>query len=404
MRNLAMKTGLVGFALTLGACSANPEDPSENVARVEEKIINGDEVVRDDLIQLGNGTGTLLSRSWVLTCEHCIGGTALEDFTFTQASTGETRRGVEKHDHPTMDVALVRVDEPFPVAGTTYDVNRLWPGSTQDLVGEQGDCYGFGFDTYYDWLGPLRHGVMPLSSAGSADFYRIDPNSEGQIIWMGDSGGPCFVDRDGESYLTGVHVLAWHNESEQRVLYSWDASAAAFDDWAMERAKRMTADLRFTTTWGTGYCAEVTVTNNGPIGVPSWEVAFDTHDSQIYTAWNADFSNEGSAYTAESLEWNGNLAAGGSQTFGFCANKAGGSWEPQVLAASHTPRLGDANGDNAITTADSDVIAAEYAGLPADPFYARAADTNCNGTIDIVDALLVGQYLQGIIGEFPCGT
>jgi hypothetical protein len=35
-------------------------------------------------------------------------------------------------------------------------------------------------------------------------------------------------------------------------------------------------------------------------------------------------------------------------------------------------------------------------------FNASAADVNCSGAVDIVDALLVAQRYVGLISNFPC--
>jgi hypothetical protein len=62
--------------------------------------------------------------------------------------------------------------------------------------------------------------------------------------------------------------------------------------------------------------------------------------------------------------------------------------------------LGDADGDGSIDIVDALLIAQYYVGLNPSGFIPGNADTNCDGSIDIVDALLVAQYYVGLISDF----
>jgi hypothetical protein len=79
---------------------------------------------------------------------------------------------------------------------------------------------------------------------------------------------------------------------------------------------------------------------------------------------------------------------------------------PTPTTAPDTPtptgisNLGDVNSDGSIDIVDALLIAQEYVGLNPSPFNASAADTNCDGGIDIVDALLVAQYYVGLVNGF----
>lgn len=61
--------------------------------------------------------------------------------------------------------------------------------------------------------------------------------------------------------------------------------------------------------------------------------------------------------------------------------------------------LGDINGDGSIDIVDALLIAQCYVGISScSP--ASIADINCDGGIDIVDALLIAQYYVGLMGDF----
>jgi non-reducing end alpha-L-arabinofuranosidase len=63
---------------------------------------------------------------------------------------------------------------------------------------------------------------------------------------------------------------------------------------------------------------------------------------------------------------------------------------------------GDVNGNGSIDIVDSLLIAQYYVGLNPSGFNTSCADVNCSGAIDIVDALLVAQRYVGLIASFPC--
>ena len=70
--------------------------------------------------------------------------------------------------------------------------------------------------------------------------------------------------------------------------------------------------------------------------------------------------------------------------------------------ASPTGAKGDANGNGSIDIVDALLVAQYYVGLNPSGFVSANADVNCNGLIDIVDALMIAQYYVGLIASFPC--
>jgi hypothetical protein len=60
---------------------------------------------------------------------------------------------------------------------------------------------------------------------------------------------------------------------------------------------------------------------------------------------------------------------------------------------------GDVNNNGSIDIVDTLLVAQFYVGLNPSNFDQSKADANCNGTIDIVDALLIAQYYVGLVSE-----
>ncbi|WP_442875166.1 cellulose binding domain-containing protein [Actinoplanes sp. NBC_00393] len=86
---------------------------------------------------------------------------------------------------------------------------------------------------------------------------------------------------------------------------------------------RWTADQ-----WGTGFTANVGVTNLGAAR-SSWTVTFTFPGNQQVTgAWNATVSQSGAAVTARNASWNGTLAAGATTSFGLQATYSGTNARP----------------------------------------------------------------------------
>ncbi|MBN2736165.1 MAG: CotH kinase family protein [Spirochaetales bacterium] len=70
-------------------------------------------------------------------------------------------------------------------------------------------------------------------------------------------------------------------------------------------------------------------------------------------------------------------------------------------ASLYGQELGDTNNDGNINIVDALLVARYYVGLNADNFYPNAADTSGNGKIEITDALLIAQFYVNLITSFP---
>lgn len=81
----------------------------------------------------------------------------------------------------------------------------------------------------------------------------------------------------------------------------------------------VSAKLTKSSDWGSGYCADVAVTNGGTSPV-TWKVSLPI-EGKATQGWNAVWSQSGTTLTASGASFNATLAAGASTSFGFCANK-----------------------------------------------------------------------------------
>lgn len=74
-----------------------------------------------------------------------------------------------------------------------------------------------------------------------------------------------------------------------------------------------------TNDWGGGYCANVDVRNGGNAPL-TWRISVPI-EGRAYTAWNATWSQQGTALSASGVSWNATLSPGATAQFGFCANR-----------------------------------------------------------------------------------
>lgn len=96
----------------------------------------------------------------------------------------------------------------------------------------------------------------------------------------------------------------------------------------------LSADFDIYNNWGTGYCANIEITNNGSSPVYTWELIMQMNNSTYTGGWSATYTNLGSGqYRVQPLSWNSQINAG--QTInspGFCANINGSGYQPTVIS------------------------------------------------------------------------
>jgi hypothetical protein len=107
-------------------------------------------------------------------------------------------------------------------------------------------------------------------------------------------------------------------------------------------AQAATAAFSRTASWGSGYEAKFTITNNTSATITGWNVAFDLPaGTSMGSFWDANIVTSGQHVTATNRSWNGTLAPGGIATFGFIA---AGSGDPANCTVNGAPCGGGGGG------------------------------------------------------------
>ncbi|MCA2217941.1 cellulase family glycosylhydrolase [Jidongwangia harbinensis] len=89
-------------------------------------------------------------------------------------------------------------------------------------------------------------------------------------------------------------------------------------------ASAETAAFTVVNSWNSGYEGRVTVTNDTPSTITTWQVRLTLPaGTTVASSWNTTHTASGNTYTFTPAAWNGTLASGASASFGFTANGSG---------------------------------------------------------------------------------
>ncbi|WP_420031441.1 cellulase family glycosylhydrolase [Streptomyces sp. cg28] len=146
---------------------------------------------------------------------------------------------------------------------------------------------------------------------------------------VGASTGPSFTDT-GLTAGTRYDYTVRARDAAGNISPA-SASVAATTSGSGGGSSGCSASYKVSSDWGSGFNADVTVTNTGSTATKSWEVTWTWAGNQAVSGmWNASFTQVGKAVTARNADHNGSIAAGSSTSFGFGA-APGGAGTPALV-------------------------------------------------------------------------
>ncbi|MDI1465303.1 glycoside hydrolase family 3 N-terminal domain-containing protein [Catellatospora sp. KI3] len=87
--------------------------------------------------------------------------------------------------------------------------------------------------------------------------------------------------------------------------------------------------------WGTGFTANITITNTGTTTISGWTLAWTFVGNQVLTGgWNTTVTQTGSSVTARDAGWNGTIAPGGNAQFGVQGTYSGSNPNPAAFTVN----------------------------------------------------------------------
>ncbi|MER7456028.1 glycoside hydrolase family 3 N-terminal domain-containing protein [Micromonospora sp. NPDC126480] len=94
-----------------------------------------------------------------------------------------------------------------------------------------------------------------------------------------------------------------------------------------------------TNDWGTGFTANITVSNTGTAALSGWTLRFAFPDAgqRVTQGWSATWSQSGTAVTATNAAWNGSLPAGAATQIGFNGTHSGANPRPSSFTLNGAP-------------------------------------------------------------------
>ncbi len=98
----------------------------------------------------------------------------------------------------------------------------------------------------------------------------------------------------------------------------------------------LSVSLTYQSDWKAGYCSNVSITNTGPTSISAWQVVINLGQARLAQLWKGTTTLAGQRMTVTPSGDNSQVAAGGTASFGFCANAAGPSYHPTLVSAAST--------------------------------------------------------------------
>jgi len=133
----------------------------------------------------------------------------------------------------------------------------------------------------------------------------------------------------------------------------------------------LSATLTLQSQWGSGYCANIAISNGGTKTSSSWSVTVALNGSVFGNGWNAQLTQGAGQLTGSNLTYNGAIAPGAATSWGFCAT---GTTTPSLLSVAGSGGSTGSGGSGGTTSTGGSTSSGGSAGK------AGAGGTSSGGT------------------------
>lgn len=151
-------------------------------------------------------SGVAIKNNMVLTAAHCLDGEILKVRVFTEATYNPNSKGLEIDHfqlHPSYnksksnfrsDLARIKLSNPLPASTVIYPILKSASNFKGRLL-----RVGFGARTANN----IRTLISPQFRALQTETEVLELDD--MYSYSGDSGGPIFIQRDGQMFLVAIH-------------------------------------------------------------------------------------------------------------------------------------------------------------------------------------------------------
>jgi hypothetical protein len=231
-------------ALTLGACGKKTEKSELDI--VGGRLVTSQDTGPEKVSTVGlNGcTGTIIARDLILTAAHCYenslqGGYVLFGIQFN----GRDRKIINiagstvnrAYTDPHNDVAMLKLASDIPAG---YQPVKLLPSSIPLNPGDVVRQAGYGSDNRPNSFGTLR--TVDSRYVGQTRQGGLSVRNGATAACSGDSGGPLYVQKNGEWYTAGITSTAYMDAQRRCIGGNEYASVSQNYTMILDMARKLT--------------------------------------------------------------------------------------------------------------------------------------------------------------------
>ncbi|WP_141733392.1 S1 family peptidase [Oligoflexus tunisiensis] len=243
-RTLPLLLSSVAALTTLNACGKKAENSDLDIVGGRRVTAQDSGPEKISTVGLNGCTGTIIAKDLILTAAHCYdnsvqGGYVLFGIQFN----GRDRKiiNIEKatvnraYTDPHNDVAMLKLASDIPAG---YKPAKLLPAGVSLTNGQTVRQAGYGSDNTPNSFGTLR--TVDSRYVGQGSRGSLSVRNGSTAACSGDSGGPLYVQQNGEWYVAGIASTAYMDAQRRCVGGNEYASVSQNYSMILDMARQLT--------------------------------------------------------------------------------------------------------------------------------------------------------------------